>query len=150
MALRDDLDLGDSYYMVEIKSLKRILDASSVKEVPVLCFIDEVLRGTNTIERIAASSKILAHFAGEKSTVLCFAATHDGELSDILGKTYEVHHFEGELENGDVNFDYTLKAGPATKRNAISLLKSIGYDENIVSDAEKMAQRFEKTGIWGL
>ena len=150
MALRDDLGLGDSYYMVEIKSLKRILDAASVKEVPVLCFIDEVLRGTNTVERIAASSKILSHFADEKSTVLCFAATHDGELSEILGKMYDVHHFEGDMNNGDVSFDYKLKSGPATKRNAISLLESIGYDSNIVSEAEAMAKRFEETGVWHL
>ena len=150
MALRDDLDMGDSYYMVEIKSLKRILDTASIKKVPVLCFIDEVLRGTNTVERIAASSKILSYFADEQSSVLCFAATHDGELSDILGKMYDVHHFEGEMENGDVSFDYKLKAGPATKRNAISLLHSIGYDESIVSEAEKMAQRFENTGVWNL
>ena len=150
MALRDDLCLGDSYYMVEIKSLKRILDEATVKEVPVLCFIDEVLRGTNTIERIAASSKILSHFADENSTVLCFAATHDGELSDILGGLYEVHHFEGEMDEGDVIFDYKLKEGPATKRNAIRLLDYIGYDKDIVKEAEDMAKRFEKTGDWSL
>ena len=59
MALRDDLANSDSYYIVEIKSLKRILDAVDKTGRPVLCFIDEVLRGTNTVERIAASSEIL-------------------------------------------------------------------------------------------
>lgn len=54
MALRDDLGAGESYYIVEIKALKRILDAAKEGK-RVLCFVDEVLRGTNTVERIAAS-----------------------------------------------------------------------------------------------
>ena len=59
MALRDDLSNSNSYYIVEIKSLKRILDAVNKEGHPVLMFVDEVLRGTNTVERIAASSEIL-------------------------------------------------------------------------------------------
>ena len=59
MALSDNLLGGESYYIVELRSLKRILSAISKKETPVLCFVDEVLRGTNTVERIAASSRIL-------------------------------------------------------------------------------------------
>ena len=55
MALRDDLESGESYFIVEIRSLKRILDQAE-KEGCLLCIIDEVLRGTNTIERIGASS----------------------------------------------------------------------------------------------
>ena len=74
MALRDDLSGGESYFIVEIRSLKRIIDESK-KEEPLLCIIDEVLRGTNTIERIAASSRILS--ALNQKWVLPFAATHD-------------------------------------------------------------------------
>ena len=59
MSLRDNLESGESYYIVEIKSIKRILDLTSQETYPVLCFVDEVLRGTNTVERIAASSRIL-------------------------------------------------------------------------------------------
>ena len=71
MALRDDLQGGESYFLVEIKSLKRILNESR-KGAPLLCIIDEVLRGTNTIERIAASSRILASLRREN--LLVFAA----------------------------------------------------------------------------
>ena len=80
MALRDDLSGGESYFIVEIRSLKRILDESTKGE-PLLCIIDEVLRGTNTIERIAASSRILSSL--NQKWVLPFAATHDIELSYI-------------------------------------------------------------------
>ena len=62
MTLRDDLEGGDSYYMVEIKALKRVIDESKKGGNKVLCFVDEVLRGTNTVERIAASTEILRYF----------------------------------------------------------------------------------------
>lgn len=62
MALSDNLLTGESYYIVETKSLKRILDSTSGNGA-VLCVIDEVLRGTNTVERIAASSEVLLALA---------------------------------------------------------------------------------------
>lgn len=147
MALRDDLNLGDSYYMAEIKSLKRVIDAARDKAAaPVLCFVDEVLRGTNTTERIAASSMVLDYFT--KEGVFCFAATHDGELCGILSDKYDIYHFEGDMTGGDVIFDYKIRTGPATTRNAIKLLESIGYDKSVVEDAEAMAEYFDKEGIW--
>ena len=53
------------------------------------------------------------------------------------------------MTDNDVKFDYKLKEGPATTRNAIMLLKVLGYDENIVENAQKMADGFLKTGSWG-
>ena len=145
MALRDDLQGGESYYIVEIKSIKRILDEAA-KGAPLLCIVDEVLRGTNTIERIAASSRIL--HALNQSHVLAFAATHDIELSYILEGFYENYHFEEEISEDDVKFNYLLKSGRATSRNAIALLEMIGYDKQIVSEARQAAKDFEDTGIW--
>ncbi len=145
MALRDDLSSGESYYIVEIKSLKRILKECE-QGVPVLCIVDEVLRGTNTIERIAASSRILRSLAREN--VLPLAATHDIELSCILEDVYENYHFEEEIVENDVLFNYLIKSGRATSRNAIKLLEIIGYDKKIIEDAQAAARDFEKTGRW--
>ena len=145
MALRDNLEGGESYYIVEIKSLQRILKECEKKQ-PVLCIVDEVLRGTNTIERIAASSRILKHLS--QPYVLPLAATHDIELSYILEKQYENYHFEEEIKDHDVLFNYQLKEGRATTRNAIKLLEMIGYDQKIVSEAQESARKFEQTGIW--
>lgn len=145
MALRDNLEGGESYYIVEIKSLKRILQECQ-KETPVLCIVDEVLRGTNTIERIAASSRILKSLAAPH--ILPLAATHDIELSYILEEYYENYHFEEEIRDNDVYFNYLLKNGRATTRNAIRLLELIGYDPQIVHDAQEAARRFEETGVW--
>lgn len=146
MALRDDIESGDSYYIVEIKALKRILEAAGQKGCPVLCFVDEVLRGTNTVERIAASTQILKSL--KKDNVLCFAATHDIELTDLLEQEYQNFHFEEEVRDGDIFFQYRLLDGKATSRNAIRLLEIIGYDEDIISNADTMAKEFLKNGTW--
>lgn len=146
MALRDDLESNESYYIVEIKSLKRILDKSVNGSKPIMCFIDEVLRGTNTVERIAASSVILKSIA-EKNTI-CFAATHDIELTNILSDNYKNYHFEEEVIDDDVLFNYKLKKGPATTRNAIKLLKVIGYDDLIISKSNERAEKFLENGLW--
>ena len=139
MALRDDLAAKESYYIVEIRSLKRILDAAEEGE-PVLCFVDEVLRGTNTAERIAASSKILEYLS-EKGT-RCFAATHDLELTEILKSCYTMYHFCESVTEETLSFDYKLKEGKATSRNAILLLKLFGYPKEIVDGANAAAEEF--------
>lgn len=147
MALRDSMQDGDSYFMVEIKSLKRIVDAAAVTGVnPVLCCIDEVLRGTNTIERIAASSEILGDLdAGHR--VLCIAATHDGELTGLL-TGYCNYHFEEDMQGDDVVFSYRIREGRATTCNAIRLLSQIGFDPSMTQRAKERAARFEETGVW--
>ena len=83
--------MKESYYMAEIKAIKRILDAEAREEM-IVCMVDEVLRGTNTVERIAASTQILKGMTGKK--ILCFAATHDVELTKTLDNEYDNYHFE--------------------------------------------------------
>ncbi|MDD4113533.1 MAG: hypothetical protein PHC56_10970 [Herbinix sp.] len=146
MALKDNILSNESYFIVEIKSLKRILDNSRGK-YPILCFVDEVLRGTNTLERIAASSRILASLA--KENALCFAATHDIELTYILEKYYSNYHFRERVEGNQVLFDYMLHKGRAVSKNAIKLLNLLGYSKNIIEDAEAAADEYMKTGEWG-
>lgn len=147
MALRDDLDSGDSYYIVEIKALKRIIDAADEDcQNPILCFVDEVLRGTNTVERIAASTQIMEKLSGKG--IYCFAATHDIELTHLLKDKYDNYHFEEEVKEGDVLFSYHLLNGRAQSRNAIKLLKVIGFSDEITECAEDRAQRFLRTGQW--
>ena len=146
LTLRDNIFDGDSYYMAEIKSIKRIMDAYAIEGAPVLAFVDEVLRGTNTVERISASSVILQQMAGLHG--FCFAATHDLELTEILKNYYENVHFEESIENNDIVFPYRLQKGKATSRNAIALLSVMGYDKAITDTAQNQAQRFEINHKW--
>ncbi len=144
MALKDNLVNNQSYFIVEIMSLRRILKA--VGKTPVLCCIDEVLRGTNTVERIAASSEILKKLNDEG--VICFAATHDIELARILGRHYTNYHFQEKIEDDEIIFDYTLYEGCSVTKNAIKLLGLLEYEKEVVDLAAGLADTFEKTGIW--
>lgn len=147
MALRDNLDNGESYYIVEIKALKRIMDAADAQRTnPLLCFVDEVLRGTNTVERIAASSQILKKLS--RRGIYCFAATHDIELTHLLENYYDNCHFEEEVHDGDVLFSYRLLKGRAHTRNAIKLLEIIGFSEDIIHKADNMAKMFLENSEW--
>ncbi len=146
MAVADDVVAGDSYFVAEIRSLKRIMDLSAT-DGRILCVIDEVLRGTNTVERVAASSQLLGNL-GAKPNVLCFAATHDLELCALLASQYSQYHFEESVSGDAVVFDYLLKPGAATTRNAIKLLAMMGYDEKLVADANQRAQYFLDNGVW--
>lgn len=146
MSLKDNLESGESYYIVEIKSLKRILQSAETENRRVLCFVDEVLRGTNTVERIAASTQILKSLATDE--YLCFAATHDIELTQLLIDRYNNYHFEEEIVDGDILFPYKLMEGKATTRNAIKLLQIMGYEDTIIEDATRLAEHFVTFGTW--
>lgn len=148
MSLHDDIIKGDSYFMAEIKALSRIINANKDSEYKILCFVDEVLRGTNTVERIAASCQVLKYF--NDNNVLCVAATHDIELTELLSESYDNYHFKEEINEGDVLFSYKLLKGKATSRNAIKLLELIGYDKDIVDKATSMADNFVNTGNWSM
>ncbi len=148
MALKDNIQEKESYFIVEIKSLKRIMDAVKEEDTPIMCFIDEVLRGTNTVERIAASSRILEQFA--KDGVMCFAATHDIELTHMLEAEYANYHFKEDVRDNDVIFNYRLYEGRATTRNAIKLLGILGYDQSVIDAADRTARQFLEQGVWSL
>ncbi len=144
MALEDSLETGESYYIVETRSLRRILDAAD--GTPLLCVIDEVLRGTNTVERIAASCEVLDALA--RRGVLCLAATHDIELCDLLGGRYALFHFTETVDEEKMHFDYRIRPGKATSRNAINLLRLIGFDAAIVDGAHRRANAYMESGAW--
>lgn len=146
MALRDNMQGNESYFIVEIKSLKRIYEAAKAP-VCTLCFVDEVLRGTNTVERIAASREVLSGLANSGRTI-CFAATHDIELTYLLEKDCDNYHFEETVTDDKVEFDYMLHEGRATSRNAIKLLRMLGYPAEVIERAEQSAEYFLQTGEW--
>ncbi len=137
MAMRDDILSGESYFIREIKSLKRIID--DVEAGYCTCFIDEILRGTNTRERIAASTAVLESLHQTKS--ICIAASHDLELTEILAGQYDNYHFSEQIVGDDVVFDYTLKDGPSQTRNAIRLLERMGFEQEIVLKAYRLADK---------
>ena len=144
MALTDNVEAAESYFMAELRSLLRIVRYAG--HTPCLALVDEVLRGTNTQERIAAAYAVLRALAASGAWVV--AATHDGELTRLLADAYDNLHFQERLEDGRMVFDYKVHPGPARSRNALLLLESMGYDEAIVAGARRMLARFAETGQW--
>lgn len=144
MALRDDVQGGDSYFIVEIKSLKRILTALRDDRM-TLCFIDEILRGTNTIERIASSAALLRYL--ESQNVLCLAATHDVELTQLLAR-FRQYHFREDMTPQGMTFSYHLMDDACDTRNAIRLLEQMEFPSKVTAVADELASGFDKTGKW--
>ncbi|MGL4740958.1 MAG: MutS-related protein [Sarcina sp.] len=129
----DDITSGKSYYLAEAESMLRIINSLDGK-FKVFCAIDEIFRGTNPVERIAASEEILKYI--QKRNTVSIVATHDKELTDLLEATHSFYHFSERVsESEGLSFDYKLKVGKLKTRNAIKLLKYIGYPKEIVDGA---------------
>lgn len=132
MAVRDNLSAGESYYVKEIKYLNRIIENMEDDRV-VICAIDEILRGTNTQERIAASVAVMEHLA--YLNCIAVVASHDLELTQILNKQYHNYHFCEQILEGDIVFDYKIREGVSNTKNAIRLMESIGFPKEIIDRA---------------
>lgn len=138
MAVRDDIMSGESYYIKEVGYLKRIVEAAANTDgMPVFCVIDEILRGTNTKERIAASEAVCRYLT--KHRCLAVVATHDMELVERLAEQYESYYFTSDIRDEDIYFDYKIHAGYGKNRNAIKLLSYMKFPEEIVRMAQKLA-----------
>lgn len=132
---KDDISTGKSYYLGEAESVLRILNKLNDK-IPVLCIIDEIFRGTNPIERISASVEILNYIIERKA--ISIVATHDIDLINLVDKRYTPFYFSEEVDEREgLKFDYKIKNGVSPTRNAIKLLRFIGYPEEITKGAEE-------------
>ena len=137
----DNLSEGKSYYMAEAEALLRIINALNDK-IPVFCAIDEIFRGTNPVERIAASAEILTYI--NERNAISIVTTHDRELVDILKDHYEFHYFsESVSKKSGLNFDYKLKDGVSKTKNAIKLLDFIGYPKDIIKKSFDRAEKID-------
>lgn len=145
MAIRDNLYQGDSYFVAEIKSLRRMIEIAQTEDT-VYLFIDEILKGTNTIERIASSNSLLNWFHAKN--ILVISATHDIELTELQAGQMTNIHFRETVNQDEIVFDYQIKPGPTQTTNAINLLKYYGFPSEITDQANQMADQFKTTRLW--
>lgn len=134
MANADDVLSGDSYFMSELKSIRRLFNTYQCNKI--YCFIDEIFKGTNTTERIAASESVLSFLDNQKAYHV-IAATHDVELSILLENTYNNYHFNESIQENSIFFDYKIKPGKANTRNAIELLRITQFPIDIYQRAQQ-------------
>ncbi len=134
----DNLHEGKSLYFTEAERLLQMVRWPA-GETPLLCLVDELLEGTNSTERIAASEEILAYLAKKQAIVI--AITHEVTLAEKLREAYETYHFSHRVSGDGLIFDYRLRPGAATTTNAIHLLELLEYPQEIVDNARQKAQK---------
>ena len=140
--ITDDLLDSTSYYLQEVLNIKELIDASIDKK-PCLFVLDEIFKGTNTIERISGGKAILSFLNKKHHTVL--VSTHDIELTELLKKeAYNLFHFSESIENNELNFDHKIKAGKLKTKNAIKILEIYKYPSEITENARNIEKTYFK------
>ena len=138
----DNLFQGKSYYFEEV-SIMATLIAEVESPFQNLFILDEVFKGTNTIERIASAKAILSYLNRKNNIVM--VATHDLELSEMLKSEYELFHFAETIESDELHFDHKIKSGQLQTLNAIKLLELSNYPLDIINEAKQISENL-KTG----
>ena len=126
---------GQSYYSREIEQLQQFLNCD---EDRYLFLIDEIFRGTNTIERIAISAATLRYLSRRN---MALVTTHDVELQPLLADCSRLFHFSEQVDGNRYYFDFILRDGPCHAGNAIKLIELKGYPTNLVEEARRLAAR---------
>lgn len=139
LSLSDDVLSGTSYYLEECNSVLRILNSLD-DEIPAFCIIDEIFKGTNPIERIAASKEILKYIMNKNA--ISIVATHDLELAESCDDKYLRYYFCEDIdENEGLTFDFKLKPGICNTGNALKLLNFLGYPKEIIINSQKHIEK---------
>jgi DNA mismatch repair ATPase MutS len=126
--VNDSLQEGSSRFYAEITRLRRICDLAG-GEPPLLFLLDELLQGTNSMDRRIGAEGIVRVLMERGAIGL--VTTHDLALAEITaplnGQISNVH-FQDELQNGVMRFDYQLRPGVVAKSNGLELMRSIGLE----------------------
>ncbi|SDS02938.1 MutS domain V [Polaribacter sp. KT25b] len=138
--ITDDLLDDTSYYLQEVLNVKELINAADDNN-PCLFVLDEIFKGTNTVERISGGKSILSYLNKKQHTV--FVSTHDIELTELLQKDdYNLFHFSEQIENNELFFDHKIKKGKLKTRNAIKILELYKYPSEIIKDAKKIESTY--------
>lgn len=142
--INDNLFEGKSYYFEEVHIMGSLI-AKSEQPCQNLFILDEVFKGTNTVERISAAKAILSYLNRVNNIVI--VSTHDIELADMLESEYDLYHFTETIENDELHFDHKIKSGQVKTRNAIKLLELSNYPAEIISEARQISATLGITKI---
>jgi hypothetical protein len=130
----DSLQEGVSRFYAEILRIRQIVDLTN-GPLPVLFLIDEFLHGTNSHDRRVGAEALVANLL--KRGAMGLITTHDLALAHIADTVSTdgaagVHaanvHFEDQLIDGRIHFDYIMRPGVVRKSNALELMRSVGLE----------------------
>jgi MutS domain V len=124
--VNDSLQEGSSRFYAEITRLREIYGLLE-RDLPVLFLLDELLQGTNSKDRLVGAEGIVRAFVAAGAIGL--VSTHDLALTDISGlapASLRNVHFQDQLVDGRMQFDFTLRDGIVTRSNGIELMRAVG------------------------
>lgn len=128
MRVTDDVSNGISTFYAEILRIKSMVEYKK-NEMPMLCLVDEIFKGTNSADRIVGATQVIRKLSDDHSMTL--VSTHDFELCDLKSESGEPaanYHFEEYYEGDQLKFDYKKKDGRCTTTNAMAILHMAGLD----------------------
>lgn len=134
MRTQDSLEESTSSFYAELKRLQTLIGLSKQsKAIPVLYFLDEILKGTNSADRHRGAEALIRQL--HRTTASGFVSTHDLELGQLAeaqsGNSVGFvrnYHFQSDLHDGELAFDYKLRAGICQSFNASQLMRAIGIE----------------------
>ena len=137
MRTQDSLEESTSSFYAELKRLQTLITLSkqsislSKGYLPVLYFLDEILKGTNSADRHRGAEALIRQI--HQTTASGFVSTHDLELGQLADAEEFVRnfHFQSDLRNGELVFDYKLRTGICQSFNASQLMQAIGINMGI-------------------
>jgi hypothetical protein len=124
----DSLQEGRSTFYTEILHIRRVFDLTKEAQ-PLLFLFDELLEGTNSKDRRIGAEGLIRHLLERHA--IGIVTTHDLALTEItaaVGQCLRNVHFEDQIEDGKMKFDYKLRDGVVAKSNAIELMRLIGLE----------------------
>jgi DNA mismatch repair ATPase MutS len=127
ISLKDDIESGKSYFLKEAEAIQRMLQQEK-KTHHTMILIDEIFKGTNPMERLAASVEILNKLSQENTVIV---TTHDISILPDL-ENYEFYYFEPDISKTSMSFDYKIKKGITEVRNAVKLMEYIEYPQELI------------------
>jgi hypothetical protein len=122
----DSLQDGRSRFFTEISRIRQVMDLTA-GEPPVLFLLDELLSGTNSHDRRIGAAAIVKALVDRGAMGLI--TTHDLALAEIehgLGRAAKNVHFDDQIVDGRIEFDYRLREGVVVRSNALELMRAVG------------------------
>lgn len=129
MRTQDSLEESTSSFYAELKRLQTIIGLSKQMDtIPVMYFLDEILKGTNSADRHRGAEALIRQL--HRTSASGFVSTHDLELGQLSDASDFVRnfHFQSDLNNGELVFDYKLRDGICESFNASQLMRAIGIE----------------------
>jgi MutS domain V len=123
--INDSLQQGSSRFYAEITRLRHILDLAE-QTPPLLFLLDELLQGTNSQDRLTGAEGIVKALLA--TSAIGIISTHDLALTRLNNDLLHNMHFQDEIEDGKMKFDFKLREGPVTRGNGVELMRLIGLD----------------------